>query len=362
MKTTHETVMGIDLSADERRASGVCVLRGRRARTTLVGTDAEICALARRVRPCLITIDAPLSLPPGRRTVHDRSGAHDRPCDRALRQRGIRLFPVTLGAMRRLTERGMQLKAQLEAAGFCVVEVFPGGAQDVLGLPRKQHDLDGLRDGLRRLGVRGIRDDATHDELDAVTAAYTGWLWLRGEAKVLGGEETRKRANGEMGSVEGIVMPRSPDCPIAPLPSAFLDGLRLYWRGFYWHSHEAWEDLWRASAEPQRSFLQALIQIDAALIHTERGNWRGVHNLLRRADNNLARCPDKVLGVDVPSLREQVAAFCAEVEAMLRGERRAFNWRRKPRLAPEGVSLPKRERRRRAKGDLPQRARGSAPR
>jgi predicted nuclease with RNAse H fold len=122
-------------------------------------------------------------------------------CDRELLRRGIRFFPVTLGAMRSLTERGIRLKERLQGEGFRVVEVFPGGAQDVLGLPRKHHNLDGLREGLRRLGLRGIPDDATHDELDAVTAAYVGWLFLRGKAEVLGEEG------------DGIVM---------PLPSPFI--------------------------------------------------------------------------------------------------------------------------------------------
>ena len=357
MKTASETVIGIDLTADERRPSGVCVLRGKQARTMLLLTDEEMCALARKVRPRLVTIDAPLSLPPGRKTIHDRNGEHYRPCDRALMERGIRFFPITLGAMRKLTERGLTLKASLEADRFSVVEVFPGGAQDVLGLPRKQHDLEGLRDGLRQLGLRGIRDDATHDELDAVTAAYTGLLLLRGEAEVLGNEEIEKLGNWEISSCEGIVMPPFPNFPISQFPPEFLDGLRLYWRGFYWHSHEAWEDLWRASKEPQRSFLQALIQIDAALIHTERGDWRGVRNLLNRVRNNLLRCPDKVLNVDVPLLKKQVEVFSAEVEAVLRGDKRAFNWRRKPRLAPDGVILPQRERLHRAKEDVPRRVR-----
>jgi predicted nuclease with RNAse H fold len=195
------TVMGIDLAASERKASGVCLLRGKRVKTFLLHTDDELVALAKRVRPALIAIDAPLSLPPDRKSIHDRTGTHLRFCDRELLRRGIRFFPVTLGAMRPLTERGMRLKERLQGEGFRVVEVFPGGAQDVLGLPRKHHNLDGLREGLRRLGLRGIPDDATHDELDAVTAAYVGWLFLRGKAEVLGEEG------------DGIVM---------PLPSPFI--------------------------------------------------------------------------------------------------------------------------------------------
>jgi predicted nuclease with RNAse H fold len=176
------TVLGIDLAASERKASGVCILRGKRVQTSLVRTDDEIVALAQTIRPQLTSI-------------HQRTATHLRPCDRELLRRGIRFFPVTLGAMRQLTERGIRLRHRLEGLGFRVVEAFPGGAQDVLGLPRKQHDLKGLRDGLRRLGLQGICDDATHDELDAITAAYVGWLFLRGRAALLGDDHS------------GIVMP-----------------------------------------------------------------------------------------------------------------------------------------------------------
>lgn len=337
------TVLGIDLSADERRDSGVCILRGKRVRTLLLGTDDELLALARKVRPQIVAIDAPLSLPPGRKSIHERTEGHFRPCDIELLKRGIPFFPITLGGMRKLTERGMRLKALLEGEGFRVAEVFPGGAQDVLGLPRKQHDLNGLREGLRRLDLHGIRDDATHDELDAVTAAYVGWLFLRGEAEVLGDEQG------------GIVMPKPLERHFATTnyPPEFLDGLRLYWRGYYWHAHEAWEELWRKSSEPLRSFLKALIQIAAALIHSGRGDWRGVNNLLTRVQNYLARCPDKLLGIDVPMLRQQMAAFQAETMALLRGRKARFNWRVKPRIVPDGITPPKRERCRRAPHDLP---------
>jgi hypothetical protein len=43
--------------------------------------------------------------------------------------------------MRKLTSRGIRLREILEAKGFCVIEVYPGGAQDVLGLARKQRGL-----------------------------------------------------------------------------------------------------------------------------------------------------------------------------------------------------------------------------
>ncbi len=148
--------------------------------------DKEILDCARRVRPSLVAIDAPLHLPPGRVSMADRNGAHYRPCDLELRRLRIPFFPITLGPMRGLTERGIRLKEQLEASGFSTVEIYPGGAQDVWGLPRAGRDLGGLRRGLTRLGVRGIGVKAVDHELDAVSGALVGRLFLLGMARVLG--------------------------------------------------------------------------------------------------------------------------------------------------------------------------------
>jgi len=61
-----------------------------------------------------------------------------------------------------------------------VIEVFPGGAQDVLGIPRKKRGRDLLAAGLCRLGISGDIGRLSGDELDAVTAAYVGYLYTRG--------------------------------------------------------------------------------------------------------------------------------------------------------------------------------------
>ncbi len=181
-------VVGVDLAGSPRRPTGVCVLRGVAARTRIAFTDEEILNAIAQARPDLVPIDAPLSLPAGRTTIHDRSGPHFRECDAELRKRGIRFFPITLGPMRMLTERGLALKAQIEKMGYRVVECYPGGAQDLWGLPRQHHDLHGLRRGLEMLGVRGLTEAMTGDELDAVTAAWVGRLFLLGRGEMLGGE------------------------------------------------------------------------------------------------------------------------------------------------------------------------------
>ena len=47
--------------------------------------------------------------------------------------------------MRMLTERGLELKAKLEALGHVVIEGYPGAAQDQWGLPRQHKSMSGLR-------------------------------------------------------------------------------------------------------------------------------------------------------------------------------------------------------------------------
>ncbi len=181
-------VVGVDLAGSPRRPTGVCILRGVRARTRIAFADQEILDVIGQVRPDLVPIDAPLSLPAGRTTIQDRSGPHFRECDAELRKRGIRFFPITLGPMRMLTERGLALKAQIEEMGYRAVECYPGGAQDLWGIPRQHRDLQGLRRGLTALGVRGLTEAMTGDELDAVTAAWVGRLSLLGRGEMFGGE------------------------------------------------------------------------------------------------------------------------------------------------------------------------------
>jgi len=181
-------VVGIDLAGSPKRPTGLCVLHDMIAETRVVFSDDEILDFVKKARPSLIPIDAPLSLPDGRLTIHDRAGEHLRKCDRALLRYGIRFFPVTLGPMRMLTERGLALKRELAQLDYKAVECYPGAAQDLWGLPRQHQDRLGLLTGLRELGVHGLKKIATGDELDAATAALTGRWFLLGQGLMLGGD------------------------------------------------------------------------------------------------------------------------------------------------------------------------------
>jgi predicted nuclease with RNAse H fold len=180
-------VVGIDLAGSPKRNTGICTLK--ESTVTLCGivhTDREIIDYIEEVNPSLIAVDAPLNLPPGRKSIDDRNGEHFRLCDRELLKRGIRFFPITLGPMRLLTKRGIRLKRILARRGYKMVEVYPGAAQDIWNIGRKQDGLPQLRKGLQKLGVKGLDKWMDGDELDAVTAAIVGQLFLRGKADVLG--------------------------------------------------------------------------------------------------------------------------------------------------------------------------------
>ena len=180
-------MIGIDLAGSPKRNTGICALKGNRIHEwKTVFSDKEILEFVSRHRPKVVAIDAPLNLPPGRKSMDDRNGEHFRPCDRELLKRGIRFFPITLGPMRSLTLRGISLKKKLNRRKFRVIEMYPGAAQDVWRIARKQDGLGKLRKGLEKLGIKGLDKNMNGDELDAVSGAIVGKLFLQDKAEVLG--------------------------------------------------------------------------------------------------------------------------------------------------------------------------------
>jgi len=186
-------VIGIDLRSGPRYPTGLAVMRGRRLLALqVVRTDGQIDEAVARWQPRLVAIDAPLGLPEGRDCADPtcecaRFGIM-REVDRVCLAAGYRPFPTLLPSMVGLTLRGIALLAKLQALGCEVVEVYPGMAQDVLGIPRKQADLAGLERGLRRAGVRGLprARRITHDELDAATCALVAAMHLEGATESMG--------------------------------------------------------------------------------------------------------------------------------------------------------------------------------
>ncbi|MCI8419096.1 MAG: DUF429 domain-containing protein [Oscillospiraceae bacterium] len=186
-------VVGIDLAGKPSSRTGLCLLKGCSARTSVAHTDEDILRFVREARPDLISIDAPLSLPKGRTSVYDDDPAREaagilRYCERELKRRGVNSYPALIRSMQELTRRGIDLARRLRRSGYPVIECFPGAAQDVIQLPRKRTDESLLKAGLSRFGVRGpfYRGDVCHDELDAITASLVGQFFISGFYEPLG--------------------------------------------------------------------------------------------------------------------------------------------------------------------------------
>src|SRR5215467_14165579 len=95
---------------------------------------------------------------------------------------------------------------------------------------------------------------------------------------------------------------RHPDC-------LFREGVRLFNAAQFFEAHESLEDVWREAPEPERKFLQGLIQIAVALHHHSTGNVVGARSVLARARKNLAHYPDNFAGVDLADLCAALAQF-----------------------------------------------------
>ena len=188
-------VVGLDLSASEKRRTGWALLEGRFVKTRLLKTNKEIIDATVKAKPDLVSIDSPLSLPKGRDCTSDscecRRFGITRECERVLRSRGIFIFPCLIRSMQALTERGIRLKKEFENLGFSVIESYPGVAQDILRIIRKKVSVEELKQGLVDFGLVGdfVNGKSTHDELDAITSALVGYFYSTEDYEAIGNEE-----------------------------------------------------------------------------------------------------------------------------------------------------------------------------
>jgi hypothetical protein len=113
------------------------------------------------------------------------------------------------------------------------------------------------------------------------------------------------------------------------------EGLRCYRAEKFFLAHEHWEGVWLKEQEPEKSFLQALIQIAAAFHHLQRGNERGTASLLRAALLRLEPHAICFGGVMVGPLREEVMAWLRKLETDEVPSRLAFPEIRVDRLTEE---------------------------
>jgi predicted metal-dependent hydrolase len=95
----------------------------------------------------------------------------------------------------------------------------------------------------------------------------------------------------------------------------FRRGVEQFNAGHFFEAHETWEEVWLHSPEPEKTFLQGIIQIAAAFHHRSRGNDRGTLLLLQAGLKRLARFPAVHRGIKLGALRAEaehwVAALCS---------------------------------------------------
>ena len=195
-------VIGLDLTTSSEKGTAFAVLTKEMdiVADGVVSDDEEIIALVEEQRPALIAIDAPLSLPLGLccleescpcRPVSSRKG---RQCERELSALGIGCYYTTKRSIiKGMVYRAIALKGKLEGRGFTVIEVYPYASRVRLfgKLPRKTTAAGrrALQERLRRL-IPVIPPPQgsllSHDALDALLAAYTGVLYIKGQAQALG--------------------------------------------------------------------------------------------------------------------------------------------------------------------------------
>ena len=177
LKLGSKVIIGIDLAGKKENPTGLAVWRNKNVETCLIYTDKEILEKVTRANPKIVAIDAPLKLP--------KSGIF-RKADKELIKRGYRVFPPVLPAMKKLTLRAIRLNRLIMEMGIQTIEVHPTSTRKAIGMPTK--DWKTIQNILKSIGLAGSlsRRALTPHEIDAVTAALTGYFYMEGLTEILG--------------------------------------------------------------------------------------------------------------------------------------------------------------------------------
>jgi len=125
-------------------------------------------------------------------------------------------------------------------------------------------------------------------------------------------------------------IPYAVGVPLDWKSGAISEGIRRYRNLEFFDAHEHWESVWLTLQEPQKTFLQALIQITAAFHHLQAGNPRGATSLLRRALRRLEVYPASFEGIDLAQLRREAGAWLQALESGADAKPVAY-----PRIRPD---------------------------
>jgi predicted metal-dependent hydrolase len=94
----------------------------------------------------------------------------------------------------------------------------------------------------------------------------------------------------------------------------FQEGLDDFNSGRFYDAHEHWEEVWLETFDPEKMFLQGLIQVAAAFHHYSRANRQGTQNLLQAGLTKIERFPHVHRGLALEPLRVTVRRWLAALE------------------------------------------------
>ena len=122
---------------------------------------------------------------------------------------------------------------------------------------------------------------------------------------------------------EPIADPHSePLDPAPPGPVLFdwtrgplAQGLACYHSGQFFLAHEHWEAVWLTLPQPEKDFLQSLIQIAAAFHHLQRGNPAGTRSLLTRSLRRLSAYPTHFGGIRLDGVLAELHSVLHQLTA-----------------------------------------------
>ncbi len=172
-----KVIIGIDLAGKATNPTGWALLKNKKIQTCHLYATKEILAQTFNCSPTLVAIDAPLALPK-KNTMRE--------ADRQMHKLGYPVLPPRFRAMKTLTLRAIRITKKLKERKIHVIEVHPASARKALGIPAK--DWKRIQEILQEIGYKGDikKRTLTPHEIDAVTAALTADLYIKGKTKLVG--------------------------------------------------------------------------------------------------------------------------------------------------------------------------------
>jgi hypothetical protein len=95
----------------------------------------------------------------------------------------------------------------------------------------------------------------------------------------------------------------------------YRQGLEAFNAARFYEAHEHWEEVWLKTPDPEKMFLQGLIQVAAAFHHHSRANLKGTRSLLRKGLLKLERFPEIHGDLEIEMLRLAVREWLADFDA-----------------------------------------------